>query len=183
MAIVYHFWMLNSTFFAKLSTQLIKKQVEILCRLIFHELLLFYKGFARGLCGGQWNIKEESCRIGQNVCVFCNRKRSKKLGKTGVWRQCEGSSFVNRSACIFGRNMQVYEIWTKKKSKCAGENRGFVNRWKLWIMWISRCKTPFSLKKGENGCAKLIHKTGDKMWIMWTTRSRTYILCNLSGLP
>ena len=45
-----------------------------------------------------------------------------------------------------------------------------MNRWKLWIMWISRCKTPFSLKKGENGCAKLIHKTGDKMWIMWTTR-------------
>lgn len=25
-------------------------------------------------------------------------------------------------------------------------------------------------KKGKNGCAKLIHKTGDKMWIMWTTR-------------
>ena len=45
-----------------------------------------------------------------------------------------------------------------------------MNRWKLWIMWISRCKTPFSLKKGENGCAKLIHKTGDKMWIMWTIR-------------
>ena len=25
-------------------------------------------------------------------------------------------------------------------------------------------------KNGKNGCAKLIHKTGDKMWIMWTTR-------------
>ena len=82
------------------------------------------------------------------VC-FCNRKRSKKLEKTGVWRQCKGSSFVNRSACIFGRNMQVYEIWTKKKSKCAGENGGFVNRRKLWIMWITlwenRLFPPFSL--------------------------------------
>ena len=42
--------------------------------------------------------------------VFLQQKKVEKLGKTGVWRQCEGSSFVNRSACIFGRNMQVYEI-------------------------------------------------------------------------
>ena len=43
-----------------------------------------------------------------------------------------------------------------------------MNRQKLWIMWISRCKTSNSRKKGKIGCAKLIHKFGDKMWIMWT---------------
>ena len=93
--------------------------------------------------------------------VFLQQKKVEKARKNGGLEAMQG---------FFICHMQVNELSPKHNSNCAGDNGGFVNRRKLWIMWISRCKTPFSLKKGKNGCAKLIHKTGDKMWIMWTTR-------------
>ena len=45
---------------------------------------------------------------------------------------------------------------------------------------VDNVDTPFSLKKGKNGCAKLIHKIGDKMWIMWTTRKSNIYFVQLA---
>ncbi|ERI73353.1 hypothetical protein CLOSYM_04953 [[Clostridium] symbiosum ATCC 14940] len=49
--------------------------------------------------------------------------------------------------------MQVYEIYTKIRLVNFGWGKMVINIKKMWIMWITRCITTFSLKMDKVGCA------------------------------